>query len=221
MVSVIFSHFCHLSSVICRLFYSIVITHHIAIGNDWNAQVFLELVDSGKISMSSEGLFVGSSMYGDKIGSGVLESGTEFDEILPVFPAESSFYRYWDFYRLAHFFDDFECRVRVDHEARSMSAFDDFFCWAAHIYIDASDSITFDEDGSLSKHLRIFSEDLDDKRLFYISMWENLSAKSLAVYETIGTIEFRKCDNIRCDRFDDLSIRRIGITIHRCECCDR
>lgn len=51
-----------------------------------------------------------------------------------------------------------------------MSTFHDFFGGAAHVDIDSSDAISFDNLCCFTKHGRIFPKDLDDEWVLTLSV---------------------------------------------------
>ena len=78
--------------------------------------MLLEFVDAGEVRFSSKGLLVCTTMYRDEIGTGILESFTELDEEIVIFPAETSLDGYRDFDGLSHLFHDTKCRISIDHK---------------------------------------------------------------------------------------------------------
>lgn len=188
--------------------------------------MLFEFIDSSEISFPSKGLLVGSSMNGYETCSCSLESLHKFCKKWMIFPAEAGFYRYWYLYRLCHLFNDLKCSISIDHEWWSVTTFYDFFCWTAHIDINSSDSISFDDFCSFSKHKRILSKNLNYKRIFIWIMCQGSSLEFLGMYESISWIEFRKYHRFRGNFFYYLTIWAISVAIHGCKsrygsfCCE-
>lgn len=159
-------------------------------------------------------------MYSYEICSCIFESLTKLCKEWIIFPSETSFYWYWNTYCLRHFFHYFICRITIDHERWSMSAFYDFFCRTSHIDIDASNSISLDDFCSFSKFFRIFPEDLDNKRVFTFIMGKRFFLEIFRMDDTISRIKFWEDDCLRRDFFHDLSIWAISIAVHRSESRD-
>lgn len=78
--------------------------------------MLLEVVDAREVCFSREGLLVRATVYGDEIGSCILESLAELYEEIMILPTKTSLDGYGDFDRLCHLFYDFECRISIDHE---------------------------------------------------------------------------------------------------------
>lgn len=205
---------------IFQSFDPIVIIHHIPVPDDGDLEVFFKFVDSSPISCSSECLFVSTAMDGDEIGAGILETEREGDEFVVVVPAEACLDRDGDTDRLAHFFDDTECCVGVDHETRSMSGTHDFFGGTSHIDVNPSSSGLLDMDGCFAEHLRIFPKYLDDERFLAHIMSECGFSELFGVDESVRTEKFRETDGFRSDFFYDLAIRRIRVAVHGRESAD-
>lgn len=193
----------------------VLITHDIPIRYHRDMYMLFEFVYSCEISLSSECLLIRTPMYWDEIGSCIFESLDEVHEEVRIFPAESSFHRYWYLYSVAHLFDDPECCITIDHERWSVSTFDDFFRRTSHIYIDTSDTISFDDFRCFAEHDRIFSEYLYDEWIFALWVCEGFSLEVLWVDDTISWVKLWKYHRFRCNLFHYLTIWTVTVAIHR------
>ncbi len=128
-------------------------------------------------------------MDSDEIGSCILESLTELYEKRVVFPAQTSFHRYWYLHGFRHLFYDAKCCIPIDHETRSMTTFDDLFCWTSHIDIDPCDAISFDDLRGFGELRWILPEYLDDERILACVMGESFLLEILRVDESICRVE--------------------------------
>lgn len=125
-----------------------------------------ELVDHAPVRFAGESLLIGPSVYGKEVRSGILKSFCEGDEILRIIETEPRLHGNGNAYGCRHLLYDPECGIDIDHQARSVSALDDFFRWASHIHVDSRYSISLYDFRSFTEHLRVFPEYLDDEGLF-------------------------------------------------------
>ncbi len=198
-------------------FHPIVISFNIPIAYHRYIDVLFEVIDSSEVSFSSECLLVGSPMYWDEARSSILESLNEFSEKGRIFPSEPSLYGYWDFYSICHLFYNLECCITIDHEWWSMTTFYNFFRWTSHVDIDSSDTVSFYDFCSFSKHGRIFSEYLNNKRIFRRIMGKCSFLQLFGMNNPISRVEFREYYRFWSYFFDDLPVWTISIAIHRGE----
>ena len=212
----------HETIKVSEFLYAIVIVNHISVSDNWNREVFFEFIDPCPVSFSFECLLVGTSMDTDEVGSSILESFRKRDQMLfPVRPAETGLDGYRNLDCLTHLFDDTEGSIGIDHEARSMSALDHLLGGTTHIYVHSGCSGLLDKDSCLAEHLGILSEYLDDKGFFDCIMRQGCLLQLFRVNEAIRAIKFREADDFWSDVFDNLTIWRVAVAIHRGECWDR
>lgn len=92
------------------------IVHYVAVCDDGNSKMLLEVIDSRKISLSRKSLLIGSTMDRYQIGSCIFQTFAKFYEKRVICPAETRFDGDRNFYRLGHFFYNTECSIPIDHE---------------------------------------------------------------------------------------------------------
>ncbi len=198
-------------------FHPIVISFNIPIAYHRYIDMLLEIIYTSKICFSSKCLFIGSSMHWDETCSCILESPYEFSEKGRIFPSKSGFYGDWDLYGISHLFYNLECCISIDHEWWSMATFYNFLGWTSHIDIYTGDSISFYDFCSFSKHHRVFSEYLNNERIFIWIVCKGSFLEFFWVNESISWVKFWKYHRLRCYFFHYLPIWTICIAIHGCK----
>ncbi len=201
-----------------HLLFAISIRKDITIADNRNTNMLLEFIDSSEVSFAGECLLIGPSMDTDEICPRIFESFHKINQEGTIFPPEACFYRNGDFHCFCHLFYNTKSGVTIDHERRSMPAFDDFLGRTSHIDINTGNTISLNDFCSFTKHLRILSENLDDEWILSLCVCECFFLEFFWVHQSIRWIEFWEYYGMRCCFFDDLTVGTITIPIHWCEC---
>lgn len=197
---------------------SVLRAHDVAIGKHRDIQMLTELIDTSEICLTSESLLIGPPMDRDEIGACALEAFAKVDEMCsPWLPTEASFDADGYFHSFGHFLYYAKCGISMDHQRGSVTWFDDFFGWTAHVDVDSSSAVAFDNFGCLCKHSRIFAKYLENNRLFAGMVGEDFAGKISGSYESVCAIKLCKNDGLRSDRFHYLSIGSVAVSIHGSE----
>jgi hypothetical protein len=165
---------------------------NVAVANDWNGQVRLQLGNQASVGLAGKLHRPGPGVDGKRGYSFGLGNFANLQGIdLVVVPAGPNFYGYRQFRGLGHGSKNLGTEFGLAHKRRPRTTFNDFFYRTTHVEVNQLATVGLDVGGGVAEGNRIGPKNLERKQLIRQILMEHIQSFTIMPIYPGGTNHFR------------------------------